>query len=364
MDNTQFADVQDFDVQRQQLARRRKLAEQLLATRNTPDAKLVNGRAMFGMGPGQILANGVDNISGNLQQPMLDTEEQQLGQREREQQQRILSSIPASGPERQQALLMAGNAMPSLRNSISALLAADERAAEAERNRIEKGEQAAADRVSKAESEEKYRRTFDQAMSLKQAPTSHITIQTGGGGKGGVKAPSGYRYNEDGSALEPIPGGPADKQPGAKPLTAKDAGIQRSYTNMEKSLNQYETLLDQYDPQSTGALSPTQRASLESAFTDVQMKLKELYDLGAPQAGDMRLLEQSFANPTSLQGTVKGAAFGKSPFKAKVGEIRTLLDNSVSTFDEQKGTTTQRAPRSMPAEKKRLKFNPTTGRVE
>ncbi len=183
MADTTFPDIGDYDAQRQQLARRRKLAEELLRTRNPTEARFApNGGALFGGGPGQTLANGVDVISGILQQPGLDAEEKQLASNEAQQANAILSSIPASGPERQAALLSAGNRMPSLRNSISALLAADERKQIADDNRLEKSEQEAANRVEKANSEERYRRTFEQSMALKQAPTSHITIQTGGAG--------------------------------------------------------------------------------------------------------------------------------------------------------------------------------------
>lgn len=188
MDQNTFPDLNDYDLQRKQLQRRRALAEQLLATRNTPDATLVNGRAMFGGGPGQLLANGVDAISGQLQQPMLDQEEKDLAAREAQQANSLLSNIPKEqGQARQQALLMVGQQMPSLRNSISALLASDERAAEAERARIEKGEQQAADRVAREESDAKYKRTIEDAIRLKGTPSQHITIQNGGGAAGDGK---------------------------------------------------------------------------------------------------------------------------------------------------------------------------------
>jgi hypothetical protein len=115
---------------------------------------------------------------------------------------------------------------------------------------------------------------------------------------------------------------------------------------MEKSLNNYESMLADYDPQSAAAISPTKRAALESAYTDLQMKIKTLYELGAPQAGDMKLLEQSLANPTSIKGTLSGAAFGKEPILAKTNQIRTLLDNSRDSFDSQLGVESPRAPRT------------------
>lgn len=137
----------------------------------------------------------------------------------------------------------------------------------------------------------------------------------------------------------------AEKTAQVKPLTPKQKETQRGFTDLEKSLDHYESMLQSYDPQSGQALSPTSRAALESAFTDVQMKMKNLYELGAPQAGDLRLLEQSLANPTSIKGTLSGVAFGSGPMLAKTGELRTLLENSRESFDSQMGVTSPRAER-------------------
>lgn len=139
----------------------------------------------------------------------------------------------------------------------------------------------------------------------------------------------------------------AEKAAQPKPLTPKQLETQRGFTDLEKSLNHYEGLLANYDPQSRNAITPTNRAALESAFTDLQMKLKTLYELGAPQAGDLKLLEQSLANPVSLKGTLAGAAFGKEPILAKTREIRTLLDNSRDSFDSQFNVTSPRIVRNM-----------------
>ena len=138
----------------------------------------------------------------------------------------------------------------------------------------------------------------------------------------------------------------AEKAATPKPLTPKQKETQRGFTDLEKSLDHYDGMLSSYDPQSGQALSPTNRAALESAFTDVQMKMKQLYELGAPQAGDMKLLEQSLANPTSIKGTLSGAAFGSGPMLAKTKELRTLLNNSRDSFDSQMGVESPRAARA------------------
>ena len=357
MENNQWPDIADFDIQRQQLARRRKLAEELLRTRNDTTARFApNGGALFGGGPGQVLANGVDAIRGMFESQSLDREERDLAAREAKAANDVLSSIPRQGdPNRQAALLSAGNRMPSLRNSISALLAADERARENELNRIDRGEQEAANRVARAEEGEANRQN---RLDARATPTVHIT--TGGGRSGGVKAPSGYRYNEDGTALEPIPGGPADKSNATKPLTQKQLETQRGFMDLDSSIANYEQLLNNYDfrgydPRSgNAATNPAARAALEGAYTDLQMKLKTLYELGAPQAGDLKLLSQALPSPVDREGTIRGAAFGADPFKAKLNETRKLLNSSRANFETQLGKHTPDAAKPPPMPEQRV----------
>ena len=87
--------------------------------------------------------------------------------------------------------------------------------------------------------------------------------------------------------------------------------------DLESSLSNYDQMLANYDPQGKSASSPTQRAAIEGAYTDLQMKLKTLYELGAPQAGDLKLLAQSIPSPVDMNGTIRGAAFGAEPFKVE-----------------------------------------------
>ena len=96
-----------------------------------------------------------------------------------------------------------------------------------EADRIERGEQLAADRVAKAEEAERARiEAGEQKAADRVARSDDIRLRATtpnvnvnfGGGRG--KAPSGYRWNEDGTELEPIPGGPKDvSNAPAKPLS-------------------------------------------------------------------------------------------------------------------------------------------------
>ena len=346
-----FSNLQDIDLERQRLARRRRIAEQLIGTPMQEVQTKQFGDVMHVAGPttAGLMGDAIARGFGQINLDAADEADRRMALDEARLIDASLASIPsAPGAQRQQAQLAAyvrGN--PSLRKTLELQMGIDEKEAE----RIERGEQAAQNRVELAAEKEANRaflgeqKELDRQNRLDVRAQPAVVIHQGGGrGATGIKAPPGYRYNEDGTALEPIPGGPKDPnaQP-PKPLSQKDRDLQRGFMNLDSALATYEGLLNQYDPQGGSALSPTTRAALETAFTDVQMGMKSLYELGAPQAGDMRLLEQSFRNPTSIEGSVRGAAFGKEPFKAKVGQLRTLLNTSKANFEAQTGKPTPEA---------------------
>jgi len=151
---------------------------------------------------------------------------------------------------------------------------------------------------------------------------------------GRERAPSGYRFGPDGS-LTPIKGGPAD--PAAKPLPAAAAQAQGAIMNLDSGLAAYRDILNGYDPQGNDAISITKRAQLGTAFTDMQMRLKEAYELGAITGPDMRILEQALSNPTSLMGTAKGAVFGREPFNEQAKEVGAVLNRLKGNWELQHG---------------------------
>lgn len=213
--DTQFLDPEVFNLERAKLERRRKLAQELLQTQ-APGIRQIGGWAVGPTG-GEIFNAGIRQTLGNYSMNKADEEEAALAAREAAASKQLLSAIPAEGKER---ITAQANAMrfPSLREAIKAQMLGDEY----EAKRIEAGEQAAANRVEKEADriDRGEQRAADRQAreDLKRTPT--VIVHGGGGRGGGIKAPSGYRYNEDGTALEPIPGGPADKSgAGAKPLT-------------------------------------------------------------------------------------------------------------------------------------------------
>lgn len=201
-----------------------------------------------------------------------------------------------------------------------------------------------ADRLRRLD-DERYRRT-EETRAREHAQLVAATAARGGGGPRDryqvqtLADGTVVRVNLDTGQYSPVTaegagGAPLNK--GVKPvnLTAKQLDTQRGFMDLESSLNNYDAMLAKYDPQGKAASSPTQRAAIEGAYTDLQMKLKNLYELGAPQAGDLKLLSQSIPSPVDLNGTIRGAAFGAEPFKVKNAEIRKLLNNSRTNFEVQ-----------------------------
>jgi hypothetical protein len=220
-DENYFADPNlDLAAQQAKLARRRELARQMIQSglKGNSGSGYQGGRVYI---VGNPLGNIASGVAGQYMASKTDTDQQALAQQEQQQADAILSGIPQEGPERQQAQLRAMR-NPSLRDVIKAQMVGDEaqqtrqfRQQEAEAARLEKSEQDAANRVLKAEEGEANRQN---RLDARAVPTVHVT--TGGAGKAGIKAPSGYRYNDTGDALEPIPGGPHDPTGKAdKPLT-------------------------------------------------------------------------------------------------------------------------------------------------
>lgn len=164
---------EDYALERKKLARRRKLAEEMLGTKAPGLIKAGDVFAMSAPDIGGAISRGVGKYEMNL----ADELETRLGQRERADQMKTLTSIPALGDaNREQAQYAAAIKMPSLRGMIEHQMGADSRSQErdaerqwrteqADLNRVESGEQKAADRVAKED--------------LKQIPTVQIFHKDG-----------------------------------------------------------------------------------------------------------------------------------------------------------------------------------------
>ena len=140
------------------------------------------------------------------------------------------------------------------------------------------------------------------------------------GQEAGGKPPVGYRFTADGN-LEAIKGGPADPHVkaanGAGGVTTKmrnDAiSAQQSYNNLNAALEDYKKLIKQ-----TGVsiLPGQENDQIAQARTNLQLQLKELYNLGVLNGPDLSLMEnmifdpQVSWNPLNTAGKLYSAAGG------------------------------------------------------
>lgn len=233
-----------YDIEQAKLARRRKIAESLIRT-EASEPKMM-GQWVMNPGPMGGIASALNRAAGTYDSQRLDDQERLLSQQEVGRNRDLLQRNGIDP-----ALATAPQSIRQLLESQAKLLesseqkAADrvEKAEEAEANRIEKGEQAAADRVARKE--------------LRETPTIHIT-NSGAGGRG--KPPIGYRWNEDGTELEAIPGGPKDpsKAP-AKPLSPAQ---EKAALELGSNRTRLQMLTDTFKDEYSGDV----RASLEREF--------------------------------------------------------------------------------------------------
>ena len=140
----------------------------------------------------------------------------------------------------------------------------------------------------------------------------------------------------------------ADRAAQTPKLPAAAQKHQQAIMNLDSGLAAYNDILNSYDPQSTDAATPAKRAQLGTAFTDMQMRLKEAYELGAITGPDMRILESALSDPTSLTGTLKAAAFGRGPLQAQSGEVANVLNRLRGNFEAQYGVTIPPSARTAP----------------
>ena len=272
-----FDDPQDFDLERAKLARRRKIAEELISTE--ADAPRMLGNNVLNTGPMGGIAASIARGLGTYDQAKIDDQAKLLSANEAHIRSRILEGLGTKGtkqqvydpvanpgtgplvngevpltPDEEQArrfkLYGEGMNVPSLRKTLEAQLGAELKQPLVEDMLDTKLANASALQDVKANA---MLRGIDARIQgqkeLRAMPTIHITQ---GGGRGGVKAPPGYRYNEDGTALEFIPGGPKDpstKSPAAdKPLNENQGNALLYGTRAAQAHNVLDSVGANYSP--------------------------------------------------------------------------------------------------------------------
>ena len=135
------------------------------------------------------------------------------------------------------------------------------------------------------------------------------------------------------SPLENVGKMPTAGKVGALPVKAQ--GEWSALQNLDSATKSYAQLLKSYDPQGTDALNAEKRAAVKAAFTDLQMRQKEAFALGAITGPDMQVLEGAYTDPTGVWGTVKGGVAGPKTFQAQIDQGRAALSRTKRNFEQQ-----------------------------
>lgn len=153
--------------------------------------------------------------------------------------------------------------------------------------------------------------------------------------------------------------------PGAEYKTADMSGIgpsgvgeqsqlnalARSYQGLMKSLDDYEKMFA--DGGST--MRPgTRKDALSTAHRDLQMQMKELYNLGVLNGPDLELMNSILINPTSAGGNIMdalGIADMEERIPANIAEVRRMMTNRTQPALQQLGIDPQSLmPKSDPGQ--------------
>ena len=142
---------------------------------------------------------------------------------------------------------------------------------------------------------------FAQTNDGYQGTFSDWQAQGKGGAGGTIKPPSGYRWTDEGD-LEPITGGPADpatKNNGGNPnvttaMTNDAVKADQAYNNLTSALDDYTALV-----KDTGlsVLPGATQDAISQSRTNLQLQLKELYNLGVLNGPDLSLMEKMIFDP-------------------------------------------------------------------
>jgi hypothetical protein len=87
---------------------------------------------------------------------------------------------------------------------------------------------------------------------------------------------------------------------------------------MDKGLDEYESLLKEYNPRSLAQMNPEKRAQAESRLAAIQLEWKEAAALGALTGPDLEIMDKVLTSPASA----KGVFFGSGGLSKQLQEAR------------------------------------------
>lgn len=112
-----------------------------------------------------------------------------------------------------------------------------------------------------------------------------------------------------------------NKQPPADYMTKS-----KSIMDLESALNQYRDLVKDYG---TEIVPGKDKTALRSAYTNLQMKLKEAMNLGVLNGPDLERIGSMITDPTSFGGVGQSVVnMGANPYLTQIDEVATDLGNT------------------------------------
>lgn len=147
-----------------------------------------------------------------------------------------------------------------------------------------------------------------------------------------VDTPSGFvQFDPNTRSVTPV-------MVNGQPMMGKSAEPQK-FKDTRYTLNQlgdatkdYLAELKDVDVRTLNPLSQ-KAADLQTKFTNVQMQVKGLYELGAITGPDLKLLNQAITNPNSLMGRVRGGDTLQGQVKVMDDIIRRSEKNLYKTYN-------------------------------
>lgn len=105
-----------------------------------------------------------------------------------------------------------------------------------------------------------------------------------------------------------------------------------AYRSFMKQVDNFEGLIDQHG----GRIMPGRaRDELDTAHAALMMQLKDIYQMGAPQAGDIAMLERLIYNPTDIGANILDTLGGpevEGRAKASLGQLRSAVSTMVEPY--------------------------------
>jgi hypothetical protein len=166
-----------------------------------------------------------------------------------------------------------------------------------------------------------------------------VTVNTGQ-----PKAPTGFRYKEDGTTLEQIKGGPADE------LDAKQKAIVIGTQNTKDAIKEYRTKLNAMS--TLDYAFPNKRAKLQTSYSAMLLLAKEAFNLGVLNPNDRVIMEEIIRNPLDLTSNV----LTKETLDEQAATLDKMMDIMERNASQVRPQDAQATPSAPAASKQRKSF--------